>query len=266
MCRIAAYLGPPSPLSTVVYDAPRSLQVQAYAPREQLSGTVNVDGTGVAWWAPDAPEPLRYVTERPPWADPNLPSLAPRLRASTQLAAVRGGTPGLGHGPALVAPFTHGHLAGAHNGFVTDFRSRVARALLDLLPDHLYATLAGPGDSQTLFLLAVARLEADPGAGLAGAAVAAVTDVATVCAKLGTPATLTLVLVESGRVVATRAAVGTAANSLYTLVGGARWPTASLLASEPLDDDTAWSPVPDAHLVELTADRVHLTPLDLESM
>lgn len=263
MCRLAAYLGDPAPLSTLLYDPPRSLQVQASDPREQLSGTVNVDGTGVAWWDDAQPAPLRYVSDRPPWADANLPSLAPRLQARAQLAAVRGGTPGIGHGTHLVAPFVHGRLAGAHNGFVADYRARIARAALHLLPDHLHASLDGPGDSQALFLLAVSHLEADPGAGLAGAAAGAVTEMASLCAKQDTTATLTLALADGERIVVTRAAVGTASNSLYTLAGGARWPGAVVVASEPLDRDPAWTPVPDGHLVDAGSHGVVVRPLDL---
>lgn len=263
VCRLAAYLGPPAPLSTLLYDPPRSLEVQAYDPREQRSGRVNVDGTGVAWWDGDEAGPLRYVTDRPPWADANLPSLAPRLRAGAQLAAVRGGTPGVGHGPHLVAPFVHGRVAGAHNGFVTDYRRRVSRALLDRLPDHLHAALAGLGDSQALFLLAVGRLEADPAAGLAGAAAGAVAEAAGLCATLGTPATLTLALADGETIVATRSAVGTPSNSLYTRTGGPRWPGGLVCASEPLDGDPGWASVPDGHLVELCGDEVRLHPMDL---
>lgn len=263
MCRLAAYLGPPAPLSTLLYDPPRSLEVQAYDPREQRSGLVNVDGTGIAWWDDHEPTPLRYVTDRPPWADANLPSLAPRLRAAAQVAAVRGGTPGIGHGPHLVAPFVHDRLAGAHNGFVADYRRRVARVLLQRLPDELHACLDGPGDSQALFLLAVGHVQRDPTAGLAGAVAAAVSEAADVCATLDAPATLTLALTDGEALVATRCAVATPSNSLYTRSDGPRWPGALVLASEPLDDDPGWAPVPDGHLVELRGGQVHHHPLDL---
>ncbi|MEX0657828.1 MAG: hypothetical protein WD080_01720 [Egibacteraceae bacterium] len=259
MCRLAAYVGPPVPLSTLLYDAPRSLQVQAYDPREQLSGAVNVDGTGIAWWPAGDAEPLRYVTERPPWSDVNLPTLAARLRSGAQLAAVRGATPGLGHGAGLTAPFVHEHVAGAHNGFIAEYRTRVARRLLQRLPDHLHARVEAASDSHALFLLAMAHLEADPHAALAGAAAAAVTEAAAVCADLGTPATLTLLLADGTTVVGTRTASGTAANTLYTLEDGARWPGATLLASEPLDDDLGWRPVPDGSVVQVSATEVRTT-------
>jgi glutamine amidotransferase len=51
-----------------------------------------------------------------------------------------------------------------------------------------------------------------------------------------------------------------AANSLYVLDAASRWPRGRLLASEPLDDDEAWSPVPDDHLVTLAGDSVSVRP------
>jgi len=94
MCRFAAYHGPPRPLAEMLYEAPHSLERQAYVPREMVEGHVNVDGTGVVWWPHGDDEPLRYVTVLPPWSDPNLPTLAPRLQGRTILGSVRSATPG----------------------------------------------------------------------------------------------------------------------------------------------------------------------------
>ena len=41
MCRLAAYVGPPASLSSIMYEAPHSLEKQAYLPREMVSGHVN---------------------------------------------------------------------------------------------------------------------------------------------------------------------------------------------------------------------------------
>lgn len=258
---MAAYVGSPRPLSTLLYDPPRSLRVQACDPKEQLRGSVNVDGTGVAWWVGDDPEPLRYRTERPPWSDPNLPDLAARLSGRLQLAAVRSATRGIPYGPPFVHPFVHEHLAGAHNGWLGEFRRSTAGVLLGRLPDHLRGALDGMSDSQLLFLTAVGHLQAQPGGGLAGAVRAAVTEAAEVCAAHGAQAALNLVVADGARVVAARLSLGVPANSLYTLERGQRWPDGVLLASEPLDDD-AWTPVPDRCLAELTSAGVRLSPID----
>ena len=262
MCRLAAYVGAPAALSTPLLDPPHSLAVQSQDPREQLHGRLNVDGTGVAWWE-EAPggAPLRYVTERTLWSDPNLAPLAPKLRGRIQIAAVRSATPGVPFGPGNVAPFVHGGLAGAHNGFLGRFREATGRALAARLPDAHYAALDAVSDSQLLFLRAASLLEQDveplPGASRLAAAVrAAVLEAAALSRELDAASTLNLVVSDGTTLVATRLAEGCAANTLYTLEGGRRWPGASLLASEPLDEDPSWTAVTEGTLVELTPDGV----------
>jgi len=299
MCRLAAYLGPPAPLSVLLYDPPWSLAEQAYRPRRQEYGTVNVDGTAVVWWPPGEAEPLRYATERPPWADPNLPLLAPRLHATVQLAAVRSATPGLPFGADAAPPFLHGGLALAHNGRIEGFRGALGRRLLASLPDDLYGAL-GPlplHDSVLLLLLTawgrrerpeaggsggtVPRLEgpqADPmvAAGppdgsrsLAGALGDAVTRVAGACAEAGERATLTALAAEHGHLAGVRVAVGLASPALFlhlpTGPSGSE-SEAALVASEPLDDRSGWTEVPDRHLLDLSAAGATLTPLDLNGL
>ena len=68
MCRLAGYVGAPTTLASLLYDPRHALERQAYLPREMVSGTVNVDGTGIAWWSGEEAEPMRYVSERPPWS------------------------------------------------------------------------------------------------------------------------------------------------------------------------------------------------------
>lgn len=261
MCRLAAYVGPPTPVSALVYDPPHSLSAQASAPREMHFSRINVDGTGVAWWNADHPEPLRYRSDRPPWADANLPSLARRLTAGTQLAAVRAATAGIPHGTTFVHPFVHGTLAGTHNGWIGAFRERTARPLLATLPDHLFAAFDGLSDSLLLFLLAVARLERDPAGGLAGAVGHAVAFVAAECERQGAAAALNLAIAGPSEVVVARMSHEAPTNTLYTLRDGERWPGAGLVASEPLDEDPGWTPVPDGTLVRLSAGGVESLPL-----
>ena len=253
MCRFAAYVGPPVPLSTLLYDAPHSLEIQAYAPRVQHNGLVNVDGTGVAWW-PEPGPPLRYVTDRPPWSDPNLPSLTPRLTAGLQVAAVRSATPGLPLGAAAVGPFVLDDLAGAHNGAIASFRDGCGRALLERLPDDLHAMVDVASDSLVLVATVARWLRAHPDDGLAGAVASTIAEVNDVCETHGAAATVNLLVADGHQVVASRSAIGTTANSLYVLAGGDRWPQATIIASEPLDDDAGWTEVSDGSLVTVTPD------------
>jgi gamma-glutamyl hercynylcysteine S-oxide hydrolase len=263
MCRMAAYAGPPAPLSALLSDPPWALAEQAWrarTPGGSAGNTVNVDGTGVVWWPAGEAErpPLRYVTELPPWADPNLLGLAGRLRGAMQLALVRNATPGLPYGAWSVAPFVHGRLAVAHNGRVGGFRGVPGRRLLERLPDDLHAELGALTDSAALAALVAAELRADPGRGLAGALGAAVAVVEKGCADAGQAATLTLLAADGRRLAGVRAALGRASHPLFTRVRGG----VALAASEPLDDEPGWVEVPDRHLVELEADGAQTRPLD----
>ncbi|MFD0803813.1 class II glutamine amidotransferase, partial [Streptomonospora algeriensis] len=76
MCRHLAYLGAPRTLHALLYADPHSLHTQSYAPREQRHGTVNADGFGTGWYAPDRAEPLRYRRAMPIWADSSFADAA----------------------------------------------------------------------------------------------------------------------------------------------------------------------------------------------
>jgi len=262
MCRMAGYLGAAVPLAVLLSDPPHSLTVQAYQPRMQHEGTVNVDGTGVAWWPPGDAEPLRYVTERPPWSDPNLLPLAARLCGVAQLAAVRSATPGLPFGPDAVAPFVRYGVALAHNGRVGGFPGRVGRALLERLPDELLTAAGVLTDSVVLFLTALHHRRRQPGHGLASALAGAVHEVERACAHAGQAATLTLLACDGQRLVGIRAAAGMRSPTLFTRAGPEH--AGLVAASEPLDDTPGWTEVPDRHVVELTGTGVTLTPLSQE--
>lgn len=246
------------PLSALLYDAPHSLQEAAHSPRELVNGHVNVDGTGVAWWMEGRPEPLRYVTSRPPWSDPNLPSLSRALGSRTILAAVRSATPGMPFGADNVAPFTAEGLAMAHNGWIGGFRGEVGRSLLSRLGDDNFARLVTMSDSLMVFLLLLQHLDEHPGAEVEDAVRAVVDLVAKIVMAHDQPATLNLVVAAPGRLVAARTSVSYRVNSLY-------WRSTeqgTWLASEAMDDDLAWQEVPESSLLSSTPDDVTIDSLD----
>ncbi len=263
MGRLAGYVGNTAlPLSALLYDPSHSLEHASYAPRELLSGTVNVDGTGAAWWPGDGSGPLRYVTATPPWADPNLPGLAPSLRGTTLLAAVRSATPGLPYGPDNVAPFVTDGLAGAHSGRIGGFRHGLGRTLLSSLSDARFGQLTAMNDSLALFLMVVQHMEDTPDATLSDAVTTVIQQTAKAVIAAGEVATLNLVVASSGEIVAARTSAGDAINSLYTrtTVEG------SWLASEPLDDDAGWTATPEHSLAVLTAVGVDIKPIAHEGV
>ena len=239
MCRIAAHVGPPATLASLLYDAPRSLQEVAIAPREQQQGRVNVDGTGVAWWDGTDPRPLSYRTVQPPWADANLPGLARRLQGEVVLAAVRSASPGMPIGVTATHPFVVDGVAGTHNGRIDGFREHVAAPLLARLGTAWTGRLEIVTDASVLVMLAAAaiadgatpgRRGADRGRGRRRRV------------RRDRPVGDADARPRDGRRAWSRstARTTTPANSLYVAQRGA----ASWLASEPLDDAGGWIPVP----------------------
>jgi glutamine amidotransferase len=231
MCRHLAWLGQPRSLAELVLDPPSSLLVQSWAPRRQHYGTVNADGWGVGFYVPGRPEPARWRSARPLWADPSFASVAPVLRSGCVLAAVRSATVGMPLEESAAAPFTDGRWLLSHNG-------RVDRTVLPLAPDAESTV-----DSALLAAMVFHR-----GPDRLGQTVLEV-------AALDPAARLNLLATDGARLLATT--WGDTLSVLTTAEGTA-------LASEPWDDDPAWTDVPDRHLVEVTPDGVRLAPLTPE--
>ena len=225
MCRHLAWLGRPRSLAELVLEPPSSLLVQSYAPRRQRYGTVNADGWGVGFYVPGRTEPARWRSARPLWGDASFASLAPVLESGCVLAAVRSATVGMPIEDSAAAPFTDGRWLLSHNG-------RVDRAVL---PGS--AAAESTVDSA---LLAALVFERGP---------ERLADVVREVAAADPAARLNLLATDGTRLVATT--WGDTLSVLTTEDGVA-------LASEPWDDDPAWTDVPDRHLVVATPDGVSL--------
>jgi len=252
MCRLVGYLGPPIPLSILVFGGTHSLLRQSWEPRELLSGCVNADGWGVAWYgeagaegtgAGQPPEPARLAEARPIWQDErDLRRTLPAIRSSCAIAALRNVTPGQVADRSGLLPLVHGRWAFALNGFVPEFRTQHMRALRATLPDPLYAALEGASDSETVFLLAVAALREG-----AGPIEALATAGRAVAERVGrATAQLNMMLTDGARLVAVRSGTALETNSLYVARGHPLAPGGTLVASEPLDRDPCWERV-DGH-------------------
>jgi glutamine amidotransferase len=266
MCRHLAYLGPPVPLARLLYDPPHALVRQAWAPRDMRGGgTINADGFGVGWFpegggaAPNGSGPggqgpagagyggpaVRYRRGCPMWADTGLPGLAAVTRSPAVLAAVRSATEGMPVVDTAAAPFTDGRWLFSHNGAVQGWPETVGPIAVRL-PVRDLLTLDAPTDAALLWALVRARLRA--GCGPAEAISETVVEVS----EAAPGSRLNLLLVGAGTAVAT-----TYGHALSMLVRG----DATLLASEPLDGEPGWRPVPEGHLLVATATAVHLSKL-----
>lgn len=238
MCRLVAYLGPPVSLEAVLVDPPHSLYHQAYAPRDQVSGTVNADGFGVGWYDhARRAEPAVHKTARPMWADRSFQSFGGIVAAPALLAVVRGATAPAPVEDSGAQPFASGRWLFGHNGAVEGFRTGVASQLRRRLSTERESQILSSSDSEVLFALVLDRLDAG-----ADPATAVSEVVALVEGHAG--GRLNLVLTDGHRLVATRSGDALSVRTDDSAV---------VVASEPFDDGTAWRPVPDRHLLDATA-------------
>jgi len=229
MCRHLAWLGRPRSLAELVLEPPSSLLVQSYAPRRQRYGTVNADGWGVGFYVPGRTEPARWRSARPLWGDASFASLAPVIESGCVLAAVRSATVGMPIEDSAAAPFTDGRWLLSHNG-------RVDRAVLP-------ASAAAESTVDSA-LLAALVFQRGP---------ERLADVVREVAAADPAARLNLLATDGTRLVATT--WGDTLSVLTTEDGVA-------LASEPWDDDPAWTDVSDRHLVVATPDGVSLEEIE----
>lgn len=258
MCRIAAYLGAPVPLSALTHEPPHSLLVQSYRPRQMQEALLNADGAGVAWFVDDGnPSPCRYRTAMPLWSDENLASMAPRIRSQAIVASVRSATPGLPVGAASTAPFLHGRLAFAHNGYLEDFCRTFLRPMRDRLSDEAHARLGGGTDSEHLFALMTDGLgESFRLDELVLAVREAIRTCAAIASERGRRAVINSVLSDGRVVVASRFASSGTAPSLYVATGSGALAEGTVVSSEPFDPDPLWTEVPEDSLVVVTRGAV----------
>ncbi len=253
MCRLLAYLGPPVPLEAVVSAPEHSLVRQSYAPRHQRHGRVNADGFGVGWYDRAVREaPARYRSDRPIWSDRSLASMAGLVCSGAVLAAVRDATPPAAVEESGSPPFASGPWLFAHNGAVAGFTGGAGVALRQLISPTRLAGIEGASDSEVVFALVLDALDAGAGAGDAVArAVTAVESVAS--------ARLNLVLTDGRDVVAS--AWGDTLFLLDDPWWGRPPGRATVVASEPYDDDPRWLAVPDRSIVGVGAEGVTVAPL-----
>lgn len=245
MCRHLAYLGAPATLRSVIIEPPHGLYTQAWAPRLQRHGTVNVDGFGVGWYAPGDPAPARYRRAGPMWADEPFADLARVTRSSAVLAAVRDATPGSTPDAAAAAPFTSGRWLFSHNGRVDGYPGSVAE-LAGTLPATTLLGLEARVDSALLWALVLRRLRQGMAPGQALAATAGALRAAGVTGRFN-------FLLTDGEVIAATAA----GDTLFSR----RLPDAVIIASEPGDDGPGWTEVPDGSVITATAGDVRVAAL-----
>ncbi|MEU8029093.1 ergothioneine biosynthesis protein EgtC [Streptomyces sp. NPDC049099] len=247
MCRHLAYLGPEVPLGRILVEPEHSLLRQSWAPRRQRYGTVNADGFGAGWYAPDDPVPARYRRAGPIWADLSFADLARVVRSGCVMAAVRDATLAGADAEAAAAPFASGRWLFSHNGVLAGWPDSAA-PLVSALPPVELLSLQARTDSAFVWALVLHRLrsgdEPEQALGetvrqLAGAA----------------PASRLNLLLTDG---ATIAATAWGDTLWYRTEPG----LSTVVASEPYDDDPLWQEVPDRTVLTASRAGVLLAPLE----
>ena len=260
MCRHLAHVGPtPVTLASLLTEPPHSLLVQSYAPADMRGGgTDNADGFGAGWYVRDllsdssedhARGPVLYRRDDPMWTDASFLDLARAVETTALVAAVRSATVGMPVSTAACAPF-RGEAGGStwlfsHNGVVRGWPHSMAD-LAATLPALDLLTLEAATDSALLWALLRARIAAgkDP--------VDAVADVVTDALAAAPGSRLNLLLSDGEQVVAT---------AVDHALSYRAWPDGGVtVASEPLDDDPAWTPVPDGSLLVARPGEGHDPP------
>ena len=250
MCRHLAYLGPAVTLREAIIDPPYGLYRQAWAPRMMRdSGTMNVDGFGAGWYADGDPVPARYRNSGPIWADPSFADLTRVTRSGALLAAVRDASAGTEPSASAASPFGADHWLFSHNGTLTGWPGTAAGLAATLSPLELL-NLDARVDSALLWALTLKRLRDGAAPDDALAAVIGLLDAAGVTGRFN-------FLLTDGQVIAGT----TAGHTLFYRQGHDGGADSVTVASEPADEDPAWTEVPDRSLVSATASDVKVRPL-----
>jgi len=246
------YLGHTATLASLVETPAHSLERQSYEPKLQ-SALVNADGWGAGWYLEGDPEPCLYRSTAPIWADVNREHICRAVRSDCMLAAVRSSTDPLSLSLANTQPFAAGRIAFLHNGFIRAFDRKVARRLRESIGDEAYERLKGNTDSEHVFAAVLdehARFDAEP-ARLADAVKGALSRVTELVRQADTQALLTLIVSDGEQLIAARSSLGAEAPSLFYSSGPSPLAPGMVVASEPLDDSTAWTEVPTGTLLVL---------------
>jgi glutamine amidotransferase len=229
MCRLAAYLGEPLYLEELIAKPRHSLMHQSLRAEEAKVAT-NGDGFGVGWYG-EREVPGVYRDATPAWADDNLMALSHTLRSRLFFAHVRAATAGA-NSRQNCHPFRYGKYLFMHNGQIGGY-AQLRRTLESGLPDTLYAARKGATDSELLFLLAMARVEA--GAPLDEAMLGVLDDTVALMRERGIhqPLRFAAVMTDGERLVAFRMSTDSKPPTLYLR----RCCSGTIIASEPLGDE-----------------------------
>ncbi len=151
MCRFIAYIGPPILADDLLYKPRFSLVTAQSVNAGEMSVSVNGDGFGIGWYAPELDnEPCVFRSIKPAWGDQNLRNLARKVYSPCMFAHVRAASPGLTIEEVNSHPFWCGQVMFMHNGVLGGYK-QIRRKLLRRLSDAAYDAIQGSTDSEHMF-------------------------------------------------------------------------------------------------------------------
>ncbi|WP_298618052.1 ergothioneine biosynthesis protein EgtC [uncultured Thermosynechococcus sp.] len=247
MCRLYAYMGRKTSLAYALVEAPHSLLVQSYQPREMTAGLLNADGFGVGWYASSQEvPPFLYRQALPMWHDVNFTEYLSRyIESSCFLANVRSATRGQPVQMTNTQPFRWGRWLGVHNGFIENFRQTLYRPMRDRLSDVCYNLVEGSTDSEHLFALFCNELSLNPHLSPLLVLRQTLQTVFSLAQAACISVSAAMILTDGKDILATRCAWGTPPPTLY-------WSQDAetiQLTSEPIDAQTEWYPLGENQLL-----------------
>jgi predicted glutamine amidotransferase len=161
MCRFVAYIGPSILADDLLYKPKFSLVTAQTMNAGEMSVSVNGDGFGIGFYAPELDnEPCVFRSIRPAWSDGNLKNLARKIHSPCMFAHVRAASPGIPVEELNSHPFSCGKLMFMHNGVLGGYK-QIRRKLLRSLNDVAYDAIQGSTDSEHMFGLFLNHI-ADP--------------------------------------------------------------------------------------------------------
>jgi glutamine amidotransferase len=262
MCRLLGYLGPTIKLDHLLYKPEHSLIVQSYQPREMTSGVVNADGLGIGWYhAQQDVDPFTYKNTLPIWNDTNLPQLSRYIESGCVLGYVRSATAGQVLDMSNCQPFREGRLLVIHNGFISNFRKTLYRAIRERLCDRIYQSIHGTTDSEHIFALLINELQASPSSTIGQALHTTLITLTELATAYQVSFSANIIISDGHQLVASRYAYGTTVPTLNLLRDDPTYPDSVIIASEPLFTGN-WHKFPDSSILSVGKNlEVHINQL-----
>ena len=253
MCRFAAYLGEEIKLEELVYNFPHNLVVQSYAPKELLVGNVNLDGFGCGWYNRAVEkDPAQYATLLPIWSDYKFPTIAKAVTSNIIFSAVRNATPPFPNELSSVLPLALDNCLFLHNGSIKDY-DKCRRRLENELPDEYFNMIQSRSDRALIFAAFMWKLsEIDKGErSLKKAMIATLDWLTNQLDSIGASANLNIGITGGESMLFIRHELNGTCNSLYYNESHELLSKGVLIASEPLDEDSGWTAVPENTIIEI---------------